>query len=185
MSHGGRGVRETPGPCVGPLPILGRKQCRHGLYFVQGSSPLKLGCSGNAQAQALDIKIWREGLCSLSGCLLYLQRREPRQGRLVRAACVRSRRRLSLPSFVIAYSKEDCGAQPVPILRGTPTLGTAMEGGLGFGDQNRQLPRKTEDTPNQRSGCPGHHGLARSREGLETCLLEPKKDRLRRCPGDP
>lgn len=99
---------------------------------------------------------------------------------------MRSRRRLSLPSFVIAYSKEDRGARPVPILRGTPTLGSGMEGRLGFGDQNRQLPRKTEDTPGQSGGCPDHHGLGRGRENLETCRLqEPKKDRLRRCPGDP
>lgn len=42
------GCEETPSPYVGPLGILGRKQCRHGFNSVQGYLPLNLGCSGGA-----------------------------------------------------------------------------------------------------------------------------------------
>lgn len=31
------GCRETPSPCVGPLPVLGCKQFRYGVNFVQRS----------------------------------------------------------------------------------------------------------------------------------------------------
>lgn len=84
-----------------------------------------------AEEKALDATVWREDLCPSLGTFFAASGENPAGPAAASSRCTQQETPL-LASFVIASSKEDCGAQPVPSPRGsTPTWGSAMDEELG------------------------------------------------------